>query len=110
MMQCEAVAEVVRAALPDAQVTRVGTLTGFFFSPGPVTNYEDAQRADHARYAQLFHQLLRAGHFLAPSGYETLFVSLAHTDELKPGVTMPHFGMLPAADLRALGAYLEALQ
>jgi glutamate-1-semialdehyde 2,1-aminomutase len=75
-------ADGLAKALPDAQVTRVGTLTGFFFSPTPVTNYEQAQQADHARYARLFHHLLDAGHFLAPSGYETLFVSLAHTDEL----------------------------
>ena len=74
-------ADGLNKALPDATVTRVGTLTGFFFSPEPVTNYEQAQKADHARYAQLFHHLLRSGHFLAPSGYETLFVSLAHEDE-----------------------------
>ncbi len=46
-----------------------------------MTNYEEAQKADHARYARLFHHLLARGHFLAPSGYETLFVSLAHEDE-----------------------------
>jgi glutamate-1-semialdehyde 2,1-aminomutase len=40
-----------------------------------------APQADHARYARVFHHLLSAGHFLAPSGYETLFVSLAHTDD-----------------------------
>jgi glutamate-1-semialdehyde 2,1-aminomutase len=74
-------AEGLTKALPDAQVTRVGTLTGFFFASNPVTNYEQAQQADHPRYAQLFHHLLSAGHFLAPSGYETLFVSLAHEDE-----------------------------
>jgi glutamate-1-semialdehyde 2,1-aminomutase len=74
-------AEGLTKALPDAEVTQVGTLTGLFFSPEPVTNYEEAQQADHARYAQLFHHLLTAGHFLAPSGYETLFVSLAHEDE-----------------------------
>jgi cytochrome c oxidase subunit 2 len=32
------------------------------------------------------------------------------TDEIKPGVHMPRFGMLPAADIEALAAYLEALQ
>ena len=68
-------------ALPDARITQVGTLTGVFFASSPVTNYEQAQQADHPRYAQLFHHLLDQGHFLAPSGYETLFVSLAHTDE-----------------------------
>lgn len=35
---------------------------------------------------------------------------LSAVDRIKPGTGMPHFGMLPAADLRALGAYLEALQ
>ena len=43
-------------------------------------NYDDAKAADHARYARLFHGLLDRGVFVAPSGYETLFPSLAHTD------------------------------
>jgi glutamate-1-semialdehyde 2,1-aminomutase len=61
-----------------------------FFSPTPVTNYAEAQAADHDRYARFFHALLagsvpgREGRdprvFLAPSGYEALFVSLAHGD------------------------------
>jgi glutamate-1-semialdehyde 2,1-aminomutase len=75
-------ADGLTEALPDAQVTRVGTLTGLFFAPEPVRDYEQAQKADHARYAALFHHLLDRGHFLAPSGFETLFVSLAHTDGL----------------------------
>ena len=69
-----------------ATVTQVGTLTGLVFSPTAVTSYADAQAADHDRYARLFHALLEPATadvprvFLAPSGYETLFVSLAHTD------------------------------
>jgi glutamate-1-semialdehyde 2,1-aminomutase len=74
-------ADGLTKALPDARITRVGTLVGLFFSPDQVTNYEQAQEADHAKYARLFHHLLDRGHFLAPSGYETLFVSLAHTNE-----------------------------
>jgi glutamate-1-semialdehyde 2,1-aminomutase len=75
-------ADGLAKALPLAQVTRVGTLTGVFFSSVPVTDYAAAQRADHPAYARLFHHLLDRGVFFAPSGYETLFVSLAHTDEL----------------------------
>jgi glutamate-1-semialdehyde 2,1-aminomutase len=75
-------ADGLAQALPDTRVTRVGTLTGLFFAPTAVTNYEEARRADHPRYAALFHHLLDAGIFFAPSGYETLFVSLAHTDAL----------------------------
>jgi glutamate-1-semialdehyde 2,1-aminomutase len=62
-----------------AQVTRAFTLVGLFFSPAPVHNYEDARAADHARYANLFHGLLDRSVYFAPSGYETLFPSLAHT-------------------------------
>ena len=35
---------------------------------------------------------------------------IAHTDEVKPGVKMPHFGMVPADALLALVAYLESLR
>jgi cytochrome c oxidase subunit 2 len=35
---------------------------------------------------------------------------IAATDELKPGVHMPAFGMLAAPDSRALAAYLESLE
>jgi cytochrome c oxidase subunit 2 len=35
---------------------------------------------------------------------------LRDTAALKPGVTMPHFGMLSGEDLKSLAAYLEALQ
>ncbi len=61
-------------------MTRAHTLVGFFFSAEPVTDYEGARRADHERYAQVFHSLLDRGVYFAPSGYETLFPSLAHTD------------------------------
>ncbi|HUI47170.1 MAG TPA: glutamate-1-semialdehyde 2,1-aminomutase, partial [Acidimicrobiia bacterium] len=63
-----------------AQVTRAFTLVGVFFADAPVTDYAAAQRADHARYAGLFHALLDRGIFFPPSGYEALFPSLAHTE------------------------------
>jgi len=63
-----------------AQVTRAFTLLGVFFADRPVTDYDSARAADHARYARVFHSLLDQGVYFAPSGYETLFPSLAHTD------------------------------
>jgi glutamate-1-semialdehyde 2,1-aminomutase len=80
----ERFADGLRKAFADAgtvaQVTRAFTLVGVFFADAPVTNYEAAQQADHKRYAHLFHGLLDNGVFVAPSGYETLFPSLAHTE------------------------------
>ena len=46
----------------------------------PVRSYEDAQAGDHETYARFFHAMLDRGVFLAPSSYEVMFVSLAHTD------------------------------
>ena len=63
-----------------AQVTRVATLVGLFFAGAKVVDYEGARAADHERYARFFHGLLDRDVFFAPSGYETLFVSLAHGD------------------------------
>ncbi|MFO1536972.1 MAG: glutamate-1-semialdehyde 2,1-aminomutase [Actinomycetota bacterium] len=78
-------ADGLRTAFADAglprQVTQAGTLVGMFLSATPITNYAEAQTADHDRYAQLFHGLLDRGVWFAPSGYETLFPSLAHTDD-----------------------------
>jgi glutamate-1-semialdehyde 2,1-aminomutase len=66
-----------------AEVTRAATLVGVFFADAPVHDYESAQRADHERYARFFHGMLDEHDiYLAPSGYEAMFPSLAHTDEL----------------------------
>ncbi len=77
-------ADGLRAALADAavaaQVPRAGTLLGLFFSDQPVRNYDDARAADAKAYAAFFHGLLDAGVYLAPSGFEVTFPSLAHTD------------------------------
>ena len=70
----------VSAAIP-AQVTRAATLVGIFFGSMPVHDYEGARAADQERYARCFHALLDRGVYFAPSGYETLFVSLAHDDD-----------------------------
>ena len=66
------------ADLP-AQVPQVGPLVGLFFSDNPVVNYASAQQADGKRYARFFHEMLGRGVYLAPSPFEALFPSLAHT-------------------------------
>lgn len=71
-------AEVFSAAGIPAQVVRAETLVGLFFSEDPVTNYHQAQAADHERFARFFRSMLAQGVSLAPSGYETMFPSLAH--------------------------------
>ncbi len=45
-----------------------------------------------------------------PNEPDDFYRWIAHTNDVKPGVLMPAFGMLPQEDLRALAAYLDALQ
>jgi glutamate-1-semialdehyde 2,1-aminomutase len=59
---------------------RAFTLGGLFFSAAPVTNYDEAKAADVATYARFFHAMLDRGVYLAPSAFEVMFPSLAHTD------------------------------
>lgn len=74
-------AEAFAQAGVPAVLQREGNLFGLFFTAGPVTDYDGAKAADHARYARFFHGMLARGHYLPPSGYEAMFVSTAHTEE-----------------------------
>jgi glutamate-1-semialdehyde 2,1-aminomutase len=62
-------------------VQRVGAMLTLFMTDASVRNFEDAQRCDTDRYGALFRHLLDAGIYIAPSQFEAMFVSLAHTDE-----------------------------
>ena len=53
---------------------------GFFLSDAPVDDYVGARASDTAAFARLFHAMLAAGVYLAPSAYEANFVSLAHDE------------------------------
>jgi glutamate-1-semialdehyde 2,1-aminomutase len=66
-------------------INRVGSmLTPFFVKKTgqPVSNYAEATDCDTAAYATFFHAMLDNGVYLAPSQFEAMFVSLAHTDEI----------------------------
>jgi glutamate-1-semialdehyde 2,1-aminomutase len=65
-----------------AVVNRVGSMLTLFFSNGsPVFDYNSALACDRQTYARYFHASLDRGIYLAPSQFEALFVSSAHTDE-----------------------------
>ena len=60
-------------------VQRVGSMLTLF--DRPVRDYDEARACDTERYAALFRHLLERGVYLAPSQFEAMFVSVAHTDE-----------------------------
>ena len=72
--------EVLAAADLEVQTPRAFTIGGLFFSATEVRDYDDAKKADGERYAKFFHAMLDRDVFLAPSAFESIFPSLAHTD------------------------------
>lgn len=67
------------ASIP-VQATAVGTMAGLFFNDTPVHNYDDARTSNTNRYAAFFHGILDRGIYLAPSQFEALFLSSAHSE------------------------------
>jgi glutamate-1-semialdehyde 2,1-aminomutase len=74
-------AELCAAVPPGVTVNRVGSMFTFFFTEGPVTDYESAKRSDTARFGRFFRAVLDRGVYLPPSQFEAAFVSAAHTEE-----------------------------
>lgn len=62
------------------QVNRVGSVLTVFFTQEPVTGYAQARQADTGRFAQWYRGLLARGIYAAPSQFEAMFLSAAHTD------------------------------
>ena len=63
-------------------VNQVGSMFSLFFTSAPVHNLDDAKQSDTAAFGRYFHAMLERGIYLAPSMYESLFISTAITDEL----------------------------
>lgn len=61
------------------QTVHAGSMFGLFFADEPVRDLASAMKSDAALYAKYFHAMLDRGISLAPSQYETGFVSTAHT-------------------------------
>ncbi len=58
-------------------------MLGLFFTESPqVRNFAEVQTTDTERFARFFHLMLEEGVNLAPSAYETLFVSSAHDEAI----------------------------
>lgn len=63
------------------QTQAMGGMFGFFFSETPVRNYQDALNSDVERFTRFFRSMLNQGIYLAPSAFESLFVSTAHSEK-----------------------------
>lgn len=75
-------AEAVREAAGESvRVNQIASLLSIFFTGEEVKDYESAVSSDTTRYADYFGYLLDHGIYVAPSQFEAMFVSDAHTEE-----------------------------
>lgn len=76
-----ALAEYIRQHIPGVWVNHIGSLMSVFFTAQPVVDYDSAVTADTTRYAAYFNAMLDQGIYLAPSQFEAMFMSAAHTED-----------------------------
>ena len=63
------------------QVNHVGSLGCIFFTGLPVTDYASARTADTEAFAAYARHMFQSGVYIAPSQFEAMFLSTAHTPE-----------------------------
>jgi glutamate-1-semialdehyde 2,1-aminomutase len=62
-------------------INHVNSMGCLFFSNEHVENYQQALKCDTNKFAHYFSKMLDAGIYLAPSQYEAMFISAAHSTE-----------------------------
>ena len=72
--------ERAKAAGVKIQAHQAGSMFGIFFNEHEVYDYEDSAASDQEAFKVWFKSMLEQGIYLAPSQFETLFMSGAHTD------------------------------
>jgi glutamate-1-semialdehyde 2,1-aminomutase len=75
------VAAAAKAAGVAMTYNRVGSMFTWFFTPGPVTDWNSASKSDTDAFGRFFRNMLDDGIYLPPSQYEAAFLSAAHTEE-----------------------------
>lgn len=60
---------------------RCGSLLTVFFTDRQVTDYDAAVKCDTGKFAEYWRHMLENGIYAAPSQFEAMFVSCAHSDE-----------------------------
>ncbi len=80
-MLSKAFQENINRAGIKATLQRVGSMMCMFFTDREVWSFDDAITSDTKAYGKYFHLMLDSGIYLAPSQYEALFLSVAHSDE-----------------------------
>ena len=70
------------------EINSISSMFQIFFTGEPVVDYSSAKKSDMVKFKKLFEALLKNGIFIAPSQFETVFLSYAHSkDDIKETIS-----------------------
>jgi glutamate-1-semialdehyde 2,1-aminomutase len=72
--------DAARSAEIPMAFNRCGSMFCGYFTGEPVWNLADAMKSDREKFRKFFHGMLAEGIYLAPSQFESGFISAAHTE------------------------------
>lgn len=75
-------------------VNRIGSMFTLFFSEEQVVDFETAKKSDLKLFGNYFRNMLDEGVYLAPSQFESLFISAAITEELAGKIVQANYKAL----------------
>ncbi|MDZ7608243.1 MAG: glutamate-1-semialdehyde 2,1-aminomutase [Cyclobacteriaceae bacterium] len=71
-------------------INRIGSMISLFFTENPVTDFASAKTSDTALFARYFNAMLENGVYLAPSQFESLFISAAISPAIAEEIVSAH--------------------
>ena len=71
-------------------VNSFGSMYSLFFTDSPVVDFETAKASDTALFGKYFQAMLKRGVYLAPSQFESLFLSTALKDDVIDQILSAH--------------------
>jgi glutamate-1-semialdehyde 2,1-aminomutase len=74
----------------DYTINQLGSMYSLFFTSENVTDFDSAKMSDTALFGKYFQAMLRRGVYLGPSQFESLFLSIALTDEIIQRILNAH--------------------
>ena len=77
----EGISKILTDYAIDYTINRVGSMISVHFDKQPVIDFASAKNGDNETFKKFFHGLLREGIYIAPSAYETWFITDALTYE-----------------------------
>jgi glutamate-1-semialdehyde 2,1-aminomutase len=84
-LSCTILAKAIKDLATDLKISHqinfISSMFQVFFTDKPVKDYRSAKKADAKKFKKLFAALLKNGVFVAPSQFETVFLSSAHTTD-----------------------------